>query len=298
MMKKECRLILDEFMELGECPLWDDREQMLYWVDTDYKRVYSFDPESRKKQVFQLDQKTGSIAKENSGSMICALEDGIYRLNLHNGEKEFICNPAKDREDNIYNDGKCDRNGRFWVGTMNIYEKAECGGLYCFRADCGYEEKLGRVTISNGLAWSGDSRTMYYIDSSTYRIAAFDYDIESETISNKRTVIAFTKEQGMPDGMTIDTDGNLWVAMWGGWSILCCNPYTGEIIDRINIPVSNVTSCTFGGRDMSTLYITTARAELSEKEKKEQPLAGGIFAVDTKVRGTESFLFGKIKEEN
>ena len=137
-----------------------------------------------------------------------------------------------------------------------------------------------------------------YIDSPTYRIAAFDYDIETETISNKRTVIAFTKEQGMPDGMTIDTDGNLWVAMWGGWSILCCNPYTGEIIDRINIPVSNVTSCTFGGRDMSTLYITTARAELSEKEKKEQPLAGGIFAVDTKVRGTESFLFGKIKEEN
>lgn len=230
--------------------------------------------------------------------MICALEDGIYRLNLHNGEKEFICNPAKDREDNIYNDGKCDRNGRFWVGTMNIYEKAGCGGLYCFRADCGYEEKLGRVTISNGLAWSGDSRTMYYIDSPTYRIAAFDYDIETETISNKRTVIAFTKEQGMPDGMTIDTDGNLWVAMWGGGSILCCNPYTGEIIDRINIPVSNVTSCTFGGRDMNTLYITTARAELSEKEKKEQPLAGGIFAVDTKVRGTESFLFGKIKEEN
>lgn len=284
-------LVMNDFMELGEGPCWDEDEKALYWVDTDRNRVYRFIPETDEKVVYQLDQKVGAVAKEDENNFICALEHGFFRFNQSSGSQEFLADPEADKKDNLFNDGKCDVLGRFWAGTMNIYEKENEGALYCFTSDNQWIVKQDNVTISNGLAWTEDSKTMYYIDSATNQISAFDYNLELGEISNRRVIIEFTEDQGIPDGMTIDRNGNLWVAMWGGYSVLNCNPETGEILNKVIVPVSNVTSCTFGGDNLDILFITTAQAELTDEEKKEQPLAGGLFKADVGVRGYASNRF-------
>ena len=286
------QLVLNEFMELGEGPCWDAEEQALYWVDTDLKRVHRYCPYSGEKKTYQLDQKVGVAVKETTDTIICALENGFYRLNQSDGSVEYMTHPEEDKPENIFNDGKCDKFGNLWAGTVHEKELKNKGTLYCLRPDLKCESKYDGVTISNGIAWTEDYKTMYYIDTPTLQVVAFDYDIDRCIIANKRVVIEFSDECGMPDGMTIDAEGNLWVAMWGGFGVYKCDPRTGVLLEKIDIPVANVTSCIFGGRDMDVLYITTAMAELTEKEKMAQPLAGGVFQVKTDTKGFPSNRFG------
>lgn len=292
-MDIKAKLVLYEFMELGEGPCWDENEQALYWIDTDLKRVHKYCPYEGNKEEYQLEQKIGAVVKENAETLICAMENGFYRISQRDGSQEFLCDPEADKPDNLFNDGKCDKYGRFWAGTMNHNEVENQGTLYTFTSDNKCDLKLKNVTISNGIAWTEDYKTMYYIDSATYRVEAFDYDIEHAAIRNKRIVIEFEPELGMPDGMTIDEDGNLWIAMWGGACVLHCDPVKGEIIKKIELPATNVTSCTFGGKNLDILYITTARAELSEAERKDQPYAGGLFQAKVGTKGFPSNRFGK-----
>lgn len=291
-MDMTVQLVINEFMELGEGPCWDAEEQTLYWVDTDLKCVHKYCPYSGEKKTYQLNQKVGVAVKETAGTIICALENGFYRLNQNDGSVEYIVNPDSENPENIFNDGKCDKEGNFWAGTVHREELAEKGSLYCLSTDFKCEPKYNGVTISNGIAWTEDYKTMYYIDTPTLQVAAFDYDMDTRTISNKRVAVEFSPEYGMPDGMTIDADGNLWVAMWGGYGVYKCNPRTGQILGKIDVPVANVTSCIFGGKDMDVLYITTAMAELTDDEKKAQPLAGGVFQVKTDTKGFPSNRFG------
>ena len=292
-MDIKAKLVLDEFMELGEGPCWDEIEQALYWVDTDFKRVHKYCPYVGSKEEYQLEQKIGAVVKEGTDTLICAMENGFYRISQRDGSREFLCDPEVDKPDNLFNDGKCDKYGRFWAGTMNRNEIKNQGTLYILNSDNRCEPRLENVTISNGIAWTEDYQTMYYIDTATYKVVAFDYDIEHGAICNKRIVIEFDPGLGMPDGMTIDENGNLWIAMWGGACVLHCNPSKGEIIKKVELPVSNVTSCTFGGKDLDILYITTARAELSEEERKAQPYAGGLFQAQVSTKGFPSNRFGK-----
>lgn len=286
-------LVMNEFMELGEGPIWDEKEQALYWVDTDLKQVHKYCPKSNERKFYDVYEKAGAVIKESDNTLICALEKGIYRLNETDGTLELISAPECDKPENIFNDGKCDKEGNFWIGTMHYKEIEGKGTLYCLDKEMKCEPKVEKVTISNGIAWALDYKTMYYIDTPTMQVVAYDYDMATCTISNKRPVIEFSEDQGYPDGMTIDENGNLWIAMWGGWCVYQCDPRTGEFIDKIELPMANVTSCTFGGEDMDTLYITTAYAELTEDEKKSQPLAGGVFRVKPGVKGFPSNRFGK-----
>lgn len=191
-------------------------------------------------------------------------------------------------KDNIrFNDGKCDPAGRFWAGTMDYDGKKNKGSLYCLDTDLTVKKVIDQISISNGIVWSIDQRTMYYIDSPTYQVVAFDYDIESGNISNKRIVINIDKKIGIPDGMAIDEQGNVWVALYGGGGVGCWNPHTGIQLSFITAPHAQlVTSCTFGGKDLQDLYITTASAGLDKELLDQQSNAGYIFHIRLPVRGS------------
>ena len=204
----------------------------------------------------------------------------------------MLANPEQHLPGNRFNDGRCDPAGRFWAGTMALSEEEGAGNVYMMDQDGHVSTKIKDVTISNGLAWSADKKTLYYIDTPTHEIVAFDFDLTSGKISNKRAVIKIAKEEGSPDGMTIDSEDMLWIAHWGGWQVTRWDPRTGRQLNRIALPVSKVTSCTFGGDTLEDLYITTASVDLTEQEMKEQPLAGALFVVhNSGVKGRPSIEY-------
>lgn len=284
-------LIIDEGAQIAEGPFWDQKKQVLYWIDILEKTINVYNPAKKKNRVIQLDKMIGALIPSNNDKFLAALEDGLYIINPETAESEFLVNPESNTEQTRFNDGKCDRSGRFWVGTMDLEENRELGTLYCLDGKLNLEEKVKNVKISNGLAWSLDNQTMYYIDSPTREVLAFDYDLENGEIENKRTIISFAEGEGVPDGMTIDTEGKLWIAHFGGAQVSRWDPDSGEKIDAVELPVSNVTSCAFGGKNLDELYITTASVGLSEEEKKEQPHAGGIFRYQAEVKGLAGVRF-------
>jgi sugar lactone lactonase YvrE len=187
--------------------------------------------------------------------------------------------------ENRFNDGKCDPAGRYWAGTMSLTDQPSKGALYQLEADHTVKRLIPDVSISNGLAWTSDGGTMYFADTPTRQIAAFDYDLVTGDVNNRRTVVHIPEDQGFPDGMTIDSEGMIWVAHWDGWQVSRWNPNTGEQLCAIPVPASQVTSCTFGGPDLDQLFITTARVGLDEEELSKQPLAGGVFRAMPGVKG-------------
>ena len=178
-----------------------------------------------------------------------------------------------------FNDGKCDAAGRFWVGTMALSEEENKGNLFVMETDLSVKKKIENVSISNGIAWNADNTIMYYINTPTNYVFAFDYDIENGEISNQRVAVDLTHENGFADGMTIDEEGMLWIAFYGGWRVARYNPETGELLKQIELPVENVSCCTFGGPGLNDLYITTASKGMSEEALQQQPLAGSLFVL-------------------
>jgi sugar lactone lactonase YvrE len=201
---------------------------------------------------------------------------------------QLINDPEKQLPDNRFNDGKCDPSGRFWAGTMAKEGQGASGSLYCLEANGHVDMKLSDVICSNGLAWDTSQNKMYFIDTGRHCLDAFDYEPKSGDIRHRKTILAIPEEEGLPDGMTIDEEGKLWVALWGGGCVIRVDPENKLITDRIPLPVSMVTSCTFGGEEMSTLFITTANIDLSEEEKINEPLAGHLFTCELSVKGLES----------
>ncbi|MDP1926215.1 MAG: SMP-30/gluconolactonase/LRE family protein, partial [Thiobacillus sp.] len=189
-----------------------------------------------------------------------------------------------------FNDGKCDPVGRFLAGTMDMNEKDASGSLYSFDGKR-VTRLLDGIRISNGLAWSVDHKTFYYIDTPTREVKAFDYDAATGQIANPRLAFYVPESLGWPDGMTSDMDGNLWVAIWGGAQITKWNPNTGELLGQIPVPALHTSSCVFGGKDMNELYITSARKGMSAEDLKKYPLSGGLFKVVTNVVGMNTFEF-------
>jgi len=292
-------MIADENLELllnvgaivSEGPSWDETNKTLYWVDIDGKRVHIYDLTTKKDISIEVGQYVGSVVPRKSGGAVVAMQYGIYFFNTEDGKLTFISNPEKDKSMNRFNDGKCDAFGRFLVGTMHFEEKEPTGALYCLEPDHSIKTLLTDVTISNGIAWSPDNKIMYYIDSPTKHVDAFDYDIESGTIYNKRIVVRIPDNCGIPDGMTSDSEGMLWVAHWGGWQVSRWDPYTGKQIDKIHVPAKMVSSCVFGGTNLDELYITTARRGLNEKELRNQPNAGGIFKIKVGIKGMITYKY-------
>ncbi len=282
-------LVLDARALLGEGALWEARRGRLLWVDILGKSLHLFDPDAGVDRALDVGQFIGTVVPRRSGGLVVALYDGLAALDPETGQLTFLADPEADRPDNRFNDGKCDPAGRFWAGTMSMKREAGAAGLYVLETDGTVRRALTGVTTSNGLAWSADARTLYYIDTRLKRVDAFDYDLAAGSIANRRPVIRIPEADGRPDGMTIDAEDMLWVAHWEGGRVTRWDPASGALLQTIRVPVARVTSCAFGGPALDTLYITTARPDSPDPA---QPHAGGLFAARPGVRGVPAFAYG------
>jgi L-arabinonolactonase len=267
---------------IGEGPLWNVKEQAIYWLDIDGKKIQRFYPETGKYEFFDMPVKVCLMAFREMGGMICGTEDGIYFWDPDTQKMDFITHPEKGKKEARFNDGKVDRKGRLWAGTMT-YEGAT-SALYRMDADLCISKMVPDVTIANGVGWSPDNRTMYFVDSIRYVINAFDYDLATGMISNQRPFVQMDAEFGIPDGLTVDSEGYVWCAIYGAWKVMRYDP-TGKVTAEIKMPVSKPSSCMFGGKDLNELYITSISEGLSEAEKVKEPMAGDLFMINTEVKG-------------
>ncbi len=277
---------------LGEGAVWHPLEEVLYWIDITGKKLHRYDPEKGEHITYRMDGMIGTVVPSSGKyAVVVALETGIKGVSL-DGKTELLAPyPGQEPADNRFNDGKCDPAGRFWVGTMSKKETKGAGNLYCFDGKK-LMLKQSEVSISNGIVWSADSKTMYYIDTPEQVVFAYDFDVDTGNISNKRVAFSVPESNGYPDGMAIDHDGNLWVAHWNGAAVVCYDPATGKELEKVEVPALNVTSCAFGGKDLKTLYITTAKQGMTEDELEKYPLSGSLFSVDCNAKGVSANLFG------
>ncbi|MBA3700692.1 MAG: SMP-30/gluconolactonase/LRE family protein [Planctomycetes bacterium] len=268
---------------LGEGAIWDTRLQMLWWVDITSRELHRYNPATAKDQAWAMPSTIGTVVPRARGGVVVALKNIIAAFDPDTATLTTLA--GIDQPDQRFNDGKCDPVGRLWVGTINFAEQPGVAALY--RLDeRGINSQIPGITISNGIVWSHDSRTCWYIDTPTKRVDAFDYDVASGHLSNRRPAVMFPDGVGHPDGMAIDEHGILWVAMWGGGCVLACDPRTGRIVDRIDIPgARNITSCAFGGAGLDTLFITSSRGDNTDPTL---PNAGDLFVARPGVRGVPS----------
>jgi sugar lactone lactonase YvrE len=284
-------VITNHKCSLGEGPVWDAEHQAIYWIDIVKGEIHEFCDRTHSYSTYSINEMIGCFALCKNGQLVIATQSGFGFLDRTTGAIEMVANPESHSPNNRFNDGKCDPFGRFWAGTMSLSEEPNVGNMYVFENKT-VEKRIENVTISNGLAWSLDHKTLYYIDTPTFEVVAYNYEKETGVISNRQVVLNISKEDGFPDGMTIDTEGCLWIAHWDGGQVTRWNPKTGEKLDAIKLPVSRITACTFGGKDLNDLFITSASIGLSEDELKEQPLAGSLFVIrNCGFHGTQTFEF-------
>ena len=274
---------------LGECPVWDAEVQALYWVDITGKILHRYSLRSTELRIWKLPDEFGSFAlRAHWPGIIAGTRDGFALFDLQTEAYTPFSFVEKANAGNRMNDGKCDPRGRFWAGSIHEVsdpsQRQPIASVYRTDMDMTVTKMRGGIKTSNGFAWSPDGRTMYFTDTPTLKILAFDYDLDSGEISNERVFATVPAGQGRPDGAAVDVEGCLWSAHFAG-SRVTRYASTGEVMEVVHLPVANVTSCAFGGPDMTTLFITTANEDLSEEELRQQPLAGGIFAYESGVQG-------------
>ena len=261
---------------LGECPIWCERTRSLWWVDSRAPAVRRLDCASGIVTELALPEVVGSIAFRERGGMLAALQSGIHALDPADGKLEALAKPEAHLPENRFNDGRCDRAGRFWAGTMSDARREPVGSLYRLDADLSCTRMRNEIIIPNGLAWSPDGRTLYFADTNRHAIWAYDCDPASGAIANQRLLVDATP--GRPDGSCVDADGCLWNAEYGGWRIVRYTPQ-GRVDRVIGMPVANPTCCCFGGDALDVLYVTSATQRLTPEDLARQPLAGSVFAL-------------------
>ena len=286
------RLAGEEPCMLGESPFWSPESQRLYYCDIPAHLLYRFDPASGEREQWGFDCEIGSIAPTRNGGLLLAMRDGLWRFDTRSGYCALLADPPYNPAHERFNDGKCDPQGRFWVGTLYEPRDPPLASLHCFSDDA-FERKADGVTVSNGLAWSPDGATMYWSDTTAHEIAAFDFDGTTGGIRDRRVFARFPRRQpgqdpatygGRPDGAAVDAEGCYWVAMFEGQRLLRLSPQ-GELLREVILPVRCPTMPCFGGADLKTVYITTARAGRPSGELAEQPWAGCLLALDVEVPG-------------
>lgn len=268
--------------QLGECPVWHPLEQALYFVDATAPAIHRLEPDGSLRS-WPLPAPIGSFAFRAKGGAVLALGPGFALFDFSTGALEWIARPEADRPENRFNDGAVDPAGRFWAGSMHAATREATASLYRLDADRRVTRVLGGTRVTNGIGWSPDGRTLYFADSPTRCISAFDVD-ETGALSGRRVFVRLTEDAGYPDGLTVDAEGCIWSAHWRGARVSRYRP-DGRLERAIPMPVDRPTSVTFGGTDLDTLYITSARAGLSAEALAGQPLAGALFACRPGVRG-------------
>lgn len=285
-------VVLNARADLGEGAIWNQQENLLWWIDIEKGILHKFNPEDGTDKEYPMFRRIGTVVPTVSGKALVALEDGLNFFDPATGGFTFIADPDAGIPDMRYNDGKCDPSGRLWVGGMGMgQDNRHQSSLYRLDNDLKTYKILDSITCSNGICWSLDKTRMYYIDTPTMKVMVFDYDDRTGEISNGRTLVEIPDGMGAPDGMTIDSKGNLWVCLWGGAGVACFDGTTGKLIRKIDVPALNVTSCAFGGKDYRTLFITSAGISMSPEAKDKYPLAGNLFAIVPGVNGVPAFFF-------
>lgn len=288
----QAQVILDVKAILGEGAIWHPFENKLYWVDIEGKLLHIFDPVTMADNAYSTSERIGTVVPVKSGGAIVALQNGIAHYDLSNDQIQYKLDPEKHLSNNRFNDGKCDPSGRLWVGSMALDEKKGAGSVYMVSPDFSIQKMITDVTISNGISWSLDGLKMYYIDSPTRKVVSYNFNNINGTISNPEVIIEVAEHLGFPDGMTIDSRGMLWIALWGSGGVGCWDPNTGDLLELIKLPAPHVTSCAFGGPDLNQLFITTARQGLGKEELGMYPNSGDLFMAEMDIQGVPAFLFG------
>jgi len=265
--------------ELGEGPLWSTAEGRLYWVDILAGHVHRWAPGQNDYETFSVGQPIGSLGFRESGGLIVALKNGFHFWDPETSELTFLADPESDRPHARFNDGAVDRKGRFWAGTMDDNGNS---ALYRYDPDGSVRVMETGITCSNGIGWSPDDEFMYYSDSQVFEVYKYDFDLESGDITNRRVWNRW--ENGDPDGLTVDSEGCVWVAVWGGWCLERYAP-SGGLITRIEIPVEYPTCPILGGPNLNELYVTSAWYALGMERRHEQPLAGDLFRIKVGIPG-------------
>jgi L-arabinonolactonase len=274
---------------VGEVPLWHPTENVLYWIDLFKPAIHRFDPATGEVTSWTPTEKLGSFALRAAGGFVLAGRRGLSLYDPISGRLERIADPEAGDSANILNDGRCDRRGRFWVGSMNRLQDRASGRLYRLETRS-VQAVADGIWLPNSLCWSPDDRRMYLADSHLRTIFSCDFDIERGTIGPRREFAVLASAQGVPDGSSVDSDGFLWNAVFAGGCLIRYTP-SGRVDRVIDLPVSRPTACTFGGPDLATLYVTTARFRLTPAQLAAEPHSGGVIAIDVGARGLPEPLF-------
>jgi len=288
----EVRLAVASAALLGESPVWHPRENALYYADIPGHKLQRFDPASGELRHWEFDTDVASLAPRLDGTLLLAMRDGLWVFDPVSGERERVAKPPYDPANERFNDGKCDPQGRFWVGTIYEPRDPPLASLHSFEKGELVKRAEG-FTVTNGLAWSPNGRTMHWSDTTSHTIFAADFDPASGTLSRRRVFASFPVKQagqslasygGRPDGAAMDAEGCYWVAMFEGQRLLRLSP-EGEIVQEVDLPVRCPTMPCFGGPNLKTVYVTTARANRPAVELIAQPWAGCVLALDVEVPG-------------
>ena len=283
-MTFEAKLLVDAKSRHGEGSWWDAQRSALYWLDCIGAKLHITQTNGVDHEV-RLPFMPMTVVPHREGGFVFATPDAVVRADeacTAFRTMAAVCHASTDMR---FNDGKCDPAGRLFIGSMGTAGQQDAGVLYRVNLDGSADAVLPGVGISNGIVWCGD--TMYYTDTIFGKVYAFDYDLDTGVISGQRTV--FETLDGLPDGMCMDSFGNVWVALWGGFKAVCFDPVTDRVLHEVKVPVPNVSSVSFGGEDMTTLFITTSQFELSDEQLEQYPVSGGLFAVETDIRGAEMY---------
>lgn len=277
----------------GEGPVWDEAEQVLYWVDLTGERFFRYWPTTGKYESYFTGAQIGVLAVREQGGLVMATNKGFAFWDWAGGKLEFIGNPEAGRPTMRFNDGAVDPQGRFWAGSMSneaAEQAAGAGSLYRLDPDGSIHTMETNLGIPNGTKWSLDGRTMYFTDSTPKTVWAYDFEPETGAISNRRVFIKLTDEDGTPDGMAQDAEGNFWIACWGGQRLLKVDT-SGQIIERVIMPVGHPTSCTFGGAALDVLYVTSCAFPVLAETRQAHPYAGDVFQLKPGVKGRPETKF-------
>ena len=287
----EVEHVLEVRNVIGEGPVWHSQEGSLYWVNfIEQYQILRFSPQTRHLEVFETGMPVMALGIRKAGGFIAATAQGIANWDIQRKTFEPFCDPLKGRTGIRFNDAATDSQGRFWVGTLNeANPKGPDGELYCVQGNHSCQLMDKDITVSNGIGWSPDKTILYFTDSFRYCIYVYDFS-EAGTIANRRIFVQTAPEGGIPDGLTVDTEGFVWSAFCGGWRVVRYNP-EGKVDREYRLPVANPTSCAFGGKRLDELYITSAALGLTEEDKRKHPQSGDLFCLRAGIAGMDEPRF-------
>ncbi len=267
----------------GEGPLW--HKNRLLYVDIEAYKILAYSPDTQEEKIWNVGERVGTVVPRTLGGLVWAGDSGFHFLDESTGLSTQIGDPEPDLPENRFNDGKCDPAGRLWAGSICLKKQPEAA-LYCLHGDLRIEKKFSPVTNSNGIVWTRDAATMYFIDTPSKKVRAFDFDLSTSVISNERVLWDTQEDPSSPDGMTIDSEDRLWIAFCHGAKVVCFDPAAGKVVEQIDFPALETTACAFGGPELRDLYVTTGL-----KPGLAEPLAGRLFVCRPGAQGVAATAF-------